>query len=139
MRFTLHDHRNVRQIRTFVYEERLFVKHLTVISVLIAGICIVASTSFAAPTKKARQKIPAAITVQNDRAVELKSLTIAAAGAETKPVASLAKPLAAGKKTTLSLKGLKSCLVSVAAVFGDDGDADSEMDICKDRTVRFVD
>ena len=122
-----------------MYGGRLFVKHLTFISVLIVGICIIASTSFAAPAKKTRQKIPAAIIVQNDRAVELRSMTLAAAGAEAKPLASLAKPLAAGKKMTLSVKGLKSCRVSIAATFGDDGDADTEMDICKDRTVRFVD
>ena len=112
-------------------------KYLTIIAVLTAGIGIVGA-GHAAP-KAAAKKIPVSIVVQNDRSVELTQMALAAAGAETVVVASLKKPLPAGKKTSFGVKGLKSCLVSISAVFGDDGSADTEMDICKDKTVRFTD
>ena len=114
-------------------------RHLTVVSVLIAGICLIASTGFAAPRKAKASKIPAAVIIENARSVELRSMALAAAGAETKTIASIKKPIPPGKKVTLSVKGLKSCLVSVSGTFGDDGDADTETDICKDKLIRFTD
>ncbi len=113
-------------------------RHLTIIGILIAGICIIASTSFAAPAKKQAKapKIPASITVDNARGVDLTELSLSAGD---KVIVSLKKPLAPGKKITLSLKGLKSCNISIVGSFADEGDASTEADICKDKLIRFVD
>lgn len=114
-------------------------RYLARVSLVIAGALVIATGAAAAPKKKkAAQKVPAAVIVENHRSVELVEFSLAAAGAETKALVTIKTPIAPGKKLTVPVKGLKSCLVSVAGVFADQADSDSETDVCADKVIRFV-
>jgi hypothetical protein len=115
--------------------------NITVASVLVLGICVAGSVSFAAPKAKmaAKQKIPATIVVENKRGFELTNFSIYEMGADDKAISSLKKPLATGKKHSFSLKGLKSCTVSLVGTFADDSDASGEVDVCVEKIIRLVD
>ncbi len=116
-------------------------RNLAVASVLIAGILIAAGASFAAPKAKAssKKKIPGTILVENRRSAELTNLSIYAAGADDKALSSIRKPLPAGKKIALSLKGLKACMVTISGTFSDESDASGEVDVCAEKSIRLVD
>jgi len=107
---------------------------------VLAGLASASGSALAAPRKaKAKpMKIPATIVVENRRSVELLNLSIAPSDAEDKVLATLKKPLGAGKKTVVSLKGLKSCSVMVAGTFADDGDASGEIDVCREKSITLV-
>ncbi|WP_375461829.1 hypothetical protein [uncultured Enterovirga sp.] len=103
-----------------------------------------AAAPAAAPTeRKARPKprprgpVPArSLSVQNDSQNALISLEVSGEGKSAR----LAKPLKPKGKTTLRLPALKSCTVSVAAGFENSGEAQaSDLDICKEKVVRFTD
>jgi hypothetical protein len=54
--------------------------------------------------------------------------------------AKLTKPLAPKARASLKMPKLKSCTVSVSAVFEGEGQVDiGNFDICKDKTIRFTD
>ena len=52
--------------------------------------------------------------------------------------AKLSKPLAPKKKAVLKLPAFKSCSVSVVASFEGQAGESSEVDICKEKTIRFT-
>lgn len=94
----------------------------------------------AAPVKPKRRKprgpVPArAITINNASPNVLTSLVVSGDDKSAK----LSKPLAPTKKATLKLPAFKTCTVSVAAAFEGQAQAgSSELDICKDKSVRFT-
>ncbi len=116
-------------------------RNLAIAGILLASIVIVATTSFAAPAKKAAKKeqIPASIMVENKRKADLNAFSIYPAGADDAALVSLKKPLSAGKSIAVSLKGLKSCNVTIAGTFADEGEAAGEIDLCKEKKIRLVD
>lgn len=91
----------------------------------------------ARPKPRPRGPAPArALSVQNDSQNTLTSLEVSGDG----KTARLAKPLKPKGKTTLPLPALKGCTVSVAAAFDGAAEAQaSELDICKDKSIRFTD
>ena len=105
---------------------------------VIAGALILSTATIAAPKKKKAAKIPTAVMVENRHGVDLVELSIAQAGAESKAIVTLKKPIPPGKTVSVPVKGLKSCLVSVAATFADQADSDSEVDVCADKLIRFI-
>jgi hypothetical protein len=116
-------------------------RHVTVAGVIILSICVAGSVSFAAPKPKmaAKQKIPATIIVENKRSSDLTNFSIYESGNEDKAVSSLKKPLASNKKLILSLKGLKTCNVTLSGTFADESDASGEIDVCAEKIIRLVD
>lgn len=116
-------------------------RHMTVASVIVLGICVAGSFSFAAskPKMAAKQKIPASIIVENKRLSDLTNFSIYEMGADDKALSALKKPLTPGKKIALSLKGLKSCNISLAGTFADESDASGEIDVCAEKIIRLVD
>jgi hypothetical protein len=115
------------------------IRNLTVTGVLVLGICVAGSVSFAKPKMAAKQKIPASILVENKRSSDLTNFSIYESGNEDKAISSLKKPLASNKKLILSLKGLKKCNVTLSGTFADDSDASGEVDICAEKIIRLVD
>lgn len=85
--------------------------------------------------KKPRGPVPArSITINNAGVSTLSSLEVSADGRSAK----LSKPLASTKKTVLKLPAFKSCSVAVLASFDGQAGESSEVDICKDKTIRFT-
>lgn len=88
--------------------------------------------------RKAKPKGPSparALSVVNESGSALTGLEVSGDG----KTARLAKELASGQTATLRLPAMKSCTVMISATFQRAGEADMhEQDICKDRTVRFV-
>jgi hypothetical protein len=63
-------------------------------------------------------------------------VTITAEGKDAK----LTKPLKPKAKASVKLPKLKGCIVTVAATFEGQGQADAgEFDVCKDKNIRFTD
>ncbi|MCA0424465.1 MAG: hypothetical protein LCH61_14305 [Proteobacteria bacterium] len=90
-----------------------------------------------AQQRKASAKPPAAITVSNARAASL--VTLALMKADGKIVARLAKPLEPGKKATLAIAKGATCALEVSATFDDEAENATQIDICKDKAIRFTD
>lgn len=83
------------------------------------------------------QKAPAAVTVINKRGAALTELEI---GADGKVVGTLAAALAAGKTTTVKLKGGTGCVFTIKGSYDDDTTTESEnVNLCKDTTIRLTD
>jgi hypothetical protein len=116
------------------------IRNLTVVGVLLFGICVAGSLSFAAPKAKiaAKQKIPTSIMLENKRSSDLTNFSIYESGND-KAISSIKKPLASNKKLSLSLKGLKTCNVTLSGTFADDSDASGEVDICAEKIIRLID
>lgn len=91
----------------------------------------------ARPRPRPRGPVPArALAVQNDSQNTLTSLEVSGDGKSAR----LAKPLKPKGRTTLRLPAMKGCTVSVAAAFDGTGEPQTtELDICKDKSVRFTD
>jgi hypothetical protein len=91
----------------------------------------------AAAKPKKRGPTPAsAVIVQNASAHTATSVTITGEGKDAK----VSKPLKSNAKTTVKLPKLKGCMVSVAATFEGEAQADlGEFDVCKDKNIRFTD
>jgi len=95
------------------------------------ALLLTATGAMAAPTKPA-----SAVLITNAREVAVTDFIVEAGGQTVR----LAKPLAPKGKTTLKLPKMSGCIVAVAATFEDESTADlSELDVCKDKTVRFTD
>ena len=106
----------------------MVVRILTATSLLLA-----ASTAIAAPAKP---KPVSAVVITNSRGVQATDVALGANGQTVR----LAKPLAPKAQTTLKLPKMTGCMVTVAAVFEDEATSElSELDVCKDKTIRFTD
>ncbi|MBV9078976.1 MAG: hypothetical protein JO048_16055 [Methylobacteriaceae bacterium] len=89
------------------------------------------------PRRVARPKgpVPArAVVVANASPGVLTGLEIAGEGKS----ATLRKPLAPNARTTLKLPALRTCTVSVTPSFEGAPGETSEVDICREKTLRFV-
>lgn len=86
--------------------------------------------------RKPRGPVPArALTINNASPNVLSGLEVSGDG----KTASLSKPLAPKKKATLKLPVFKSCTVTVSATFEGQAAADaSDLDICKEKAIRFT-
>ena len=99
-----------------------------------AALCLEAKTK--APPKP---KIPASIMLENTRSSDLTNFSVYEAGQEEQAISSIKKPLASGKKNQLSLRGLKSCMVTLSGTFADGSDASGEIDVCAEKLIRLTD
>ena len=97
-----------------------------------AGWFLAAGVAVAAPAT--HPKPAAAVAVTNARAVPATAVSI---GAGTKTV-SISKPLAPNATATLKLPKMTGCRVTVAASFADESVVEEQIDVCKERTVRFM-
>jgi hypothetical protein len=106
----------------------MIVRILTATSLLLA-----APAAFAAPTKP---KQVSTVVITNSRGVQATDVAVGANGQTVR----LSKPLAPKAQATLRLPKMAGCMVVVAAVFQDEATSElSELDVCKDRTIRFTD
>ena len=104
-----------------------------------------ASETSAAPAKpamKPKPKKPAmasvSVTIANKRSVGLTDLQASESG--TGKTKKIAGPLAAGKKTVVSLTHGKDCLFDLSAVYDDGSTMDAAgVDLCADKTINLVD
>jgi hypothetical protein len=77
------------------------------------------------------------LVLTNARAATAVAVTIAGEGATA---TSINGPIEPGRSTTLKLPRYKTCLVSVTASFDDEAEiALDGFDLCKEKTIRFVD
>src|SRR5687767_12328377 len=106
----------------------MVVRILTATSLLLA-----APAAFAAPTKP---KQVSTVVITNSRGVQATDVAVGANGQTVR----LSKPLAPKAQATLRLPKMAGCMVVVAALFQDEATSElSELDVCKDRTIRFTD
>ena len=106
-------------------------------ALLAAGLVAFGAGAQAAPKAKA-QKAPASIEIDNQRTARLTSFEIATGDADAKIVGKLAKPLPAGKKIRLPLKGAKGCDFIARWQFEDAGD-EGQVDLCNDPKIVLTD
>jgi hypothetical protein len=83
---------------------------------------------------QAKPKPATALVVANARAVPATTVSVEA-GSKT---VSLSKPLPPNGKTTLKLPKMTGCTVSVTASFADESVVEQEVDVCKEKTLRFT-
>jgi len=103
---------------------------MTIRIITAAALLLTATAAMAAPTK------PSAVLISNAREVAVTDIAVEADGQTVR----LAKPLAPKAKATLKLPKMSGCIVAVAATFEDESTAElPELDVCKDKTVRFTD
>ena len=106
---------------------------MTFRTIAATALLLAATGAVASPTKP---NPASAVLVTNSREVAVTDMAIEAGGQTVR----LAKPLAPKAKATLKLPKMSGCIVAVAATFEDESTADlSELDVCKDRNVRFTD
>ena len=106
----------------------MIVRVLAATSLLLA-----APAAFAAPTKP---KTVSAVVITNSRGVQATDVAVGANGQTVR----LSKPLAPKAQASLRLPKMAGCMVVVAARFEDEAASElSELDVCKDRTIRFTD
>jgi hypothetical protein len=85
---------------------------------------------------KPRGPVPArSLTIHNASPNTLTGLEVTGDGKSAR----LAKPLKPKGRTTLRLPALKTCTVTIAATFETGAPEPSELDICKEKTIRFTD
>jgi hypothetical protein len=98
-----------------------------------------AAPTAAAPAAKPKKRGPSpasAVIVTNASTHTATAVTITGEGNDAK----VSKPLKPKAKTTVKLPKLKGCMVSVAATFEGEAQADlGEFDVCKDKNIRFTD
>ena len=100
----------------------------------------------AAPAQRAQRaaqrKLPknaAEIVLANARSAAVVT-GISVTSAAGKSVATLKKPLEAGKRITIKLPKNSGCTFSINASFSDDAEFDqTDVNLCADKTVRFTD
>ena len=91
-----------------------------------------------APKAKAVPKNASEAIVTNTRASAVTGLSIT--NAAGKSLASLKKPLEAGKKISFKLPAKSGCVFSVNASFADDSEFEpAEVNLCIDKNIRFTD
>ena len=101
--------------------------------VTATSLLLAATGAIAAPTKP---KPVSTVLITNSREVPTTTVSVGADGQAVR----LEKPLAPKAKTTLKLPKMTGCIVAVAATFEDESTAEiPDLDVCKDRTVRFTD
>ncbi len=93
----------------------------------------------AKPKAPSKPKIPTSIILENKRTSELTNFSVYEAGQEDKALSSIQKPLVSGKKIQISLKGLKSCMITLSGSFADGSDASGEIDVCTEKLIRLID
>lgn len=90
-----------------------------------------------AAKKKVAAKNATEIVLVNARAAVVTGISVTSAAG--KQVASLKKPLEAGKKISIKLPKGAGCTFAINASFSDDAEFDqSEVNLCTDKTVRFT-
>jgi hypothetical protein len=102
---------------------------------MISHLAAAAVFMLAASAASAQTRLPAQMSVENERGANLTELVIS--DAEGKAIARLAKPLAAGKKATVKLAKSKSCEMTIAARFDDEGEVDEVVNLCREKRLRF--
>ncbi len=112
------------------------VSTITFISLTYFGTALCLEAKPKAPPKP---KVPASVMLENSRSSELTNFSVYATGQEEQALSSLKKPLISGKKIQLSLKGLKSCVVTLSGTFADGSDASGEVDVCAEKLIRLID
>lgn len=106
---------------------------MTIRIITAAALLLTATAAVAAPTKP---NPASAVVITNAREVAATDISVEAGGQTVR----LAKPLAPKAKATLKLPKMSGCVVAVAAAFEDESTAElPELDVCKDKTVRFTD
>ncbi len=87
--------------------------------------------------KKAAAKNAGEIVLVNARGAVVTGASVTSAAGKT--VATLKKPLEAGKKIVIKLPKNSGCVFAINASFSDDAEFDqSEVNLCADKTVRFT-
>ena len=95
----------------------------------------IAAFTLAASAASAQTRLPAQMSVENERGANLTELVIS--DAEGKAIARLARPLAAGKKSMIKLAKTKGCEMTVSAKFDDEGEVDEVVNLCREKRIRF--
>ena len=106
---------------------------------LIIPLSLVAFTLPAVAQKKqAAAKPPAEIVVANTRAANLTGFTLADDAG--KIIADIKQWLAGGKSARVRIPKGAPCVLTLSAMFDDEAEnSASQVDICKDKTLRFTD
>jgi hypothetical protein len=90
-----------------------------------------------AAKKKVAAKNASEIVLANGRGAVVTAVSVTSAAG--KQVATLKKPLEAGKKISIKLPKGAGCTFAINASFSDDAEFDqSEVNLCTDKTVRFT-
>lgn len=106
--------------------------------VLVPAMMLAIAAPAAAQQRKKTPKPPTAVTVSNARTSTLTDFTLSTDAGQ--PVAGLRAPLAPGKKITLKLAKGATCMLVVSAVYDDGSEnAGGQVDVCKDKAIRFTD
>ena len=91
-----------------------------------------------AQKKRVAQKAPSEVTVTNGRTSMLTYFTLTTDAGAT--VGAIKAQLAPGKKVSIKLAKGAPCALVVSAAFEDESEnAGGQVDVCKDRNLRFVD
>lgn len=91
-----------------------------------------------AQQRRAVPKNASEAIVTNGRTVAVTGLEITTAKGDK--VGTLKQPLQPGKKITFKFRPRNGCLFTVNAAFADQSDFDpTEVDLCTDKNIRFVD
>jgi hypothetical protein len=91
----------------------------------------------AAQSAKAQPRLPAQVSIDNQRPATMTELAIT--DAEGKVIGKLTRPLAAGKKSVVKLAKAKGCEFNVQARFDDEGEVDATVNLCREKRLRFHD
>jgi hypothetical protein len=102
-----------------------------------ASLVVACVAPAAAAPKKPTKTAPSAIDISNQRTVELKSFTLSTTGAKPKVVGKLAKPLAAGARSSFKLAA-KGCEYTARWEFEDAGD-EGLVNLCNDPKIVLTD
>ncbi|WP_201836219.1 hypothetical protein [Microvirga zambiensis] len=106
----------------------MIIRIITATSLLFA-----ATGAIAAPAKPNHATT---VVITNSREVPATAVSVGVDGQTVR----LATPLPPKAKTTLKLPKMTGCMVAVAATFDDESTAElPDLDVCKDRNVRFTD
>jgi hypothetical protein len=116
---------------------------LTTIRLMVVAMVVVSSGLVSAiaqaQTASRGGKLPAQVTITNERDLILASLEIMPKAGGT-AVATLKEPLSAGSSVKLRLTKAKGCAYVVSGLFEDGSDlAPVQLDLCKDPLLRLVD
>jgi hypothetical protein len=98
------------------------------------AVAVLALSLSSAAFAQGKPKPATALVVANARAVPATTVSVEA-GSKT---VSLSKPLAPNGKATLKLPKMTGCMVSVSASFADESVVEQEVDVCKEKTLRFT-
>jgi hypothetical protein len=100
----------------------------------IGAVPVLAFLVLAMPAS-AQTRLPAQLSIDNQRAATLTDLSIA--DADGKVIARISRGIAAGKKSVIKLGKAKGCEFAVQARFDDEGEVDETLNLCKEKVLRF--